>query len=164
MDEAVLDIAAGLLITAFLVWNQMRSRPIVPQRLALIPVILVIIGLIQRGSVVPGTGLGVGILLLGLLLAVGFGVARGRVATVWRGSGDQLWRRGGRLLLALWVVSIVVKLGVDLGGSHVGAPIPGGDLFLELGVTLAAQNVVLLMRSAGLASVFEAGQRRRSSL
>jgi len=37
-----LDIAGALLIIAFLVWNQMRSRPIVAQRLALIPVGLVI--------------------------------------------------------------------------------------------------------------------------
>jgi hypothetical protein len=159
-----LDIAGALLITAFLVWNQMRSRPIVPQRLALIPVLLVILGLIQPGSVLPGTALGVGLLVLGLVLALGFGVARGRAAKVWLGPGAQFWRSGSRWLLALWVASILVKVGLDLGGSQVGAPIPGGDLFLELGVSLAAQNAVLLLRSDGLTSLLGPPQSRRPSL
>jgi hypothetical protein len=159
----VLDIAGALLITAFLVWNQMRSRPIVASRLALIPVLLVIVGLIQPGSVVPRTGLGVWLLVLGLVLALGFGVARGLVAKVWVGPGDQFWRRGTGWLLALWLASILVKVGLDLGGSRVGAPIPGADLFVELGVSLAAQNVVLVMRTSGLESLFGTAQSRRSS-
>jgi hypothetical protein len=159
----VVDIGGALLITAFLVWNQMRSRPIVAQRMALIPVLLVILGLIQPGSVVPRTALGVGLLVLGLALALGFGVARGRVAKVWVGPGDQFWRRGTSWLLALWVASILVKVGLDLGGSQMGAPIPGGDLFVELGVTLAAQNAVLLMRSVGFESLLGSAQSRRST-
>jgi hypothetical protein len=159
-----LDIAAALLITAFLVWNQMRSRAIVAQRLLLIPLLLVIVGLIQRGSVVPSTALGVGLLLLGLALAIAFGVARGRVAEVWRGSGDHFWRRGNRALLGLWLASILIKVGLDLGGSQLGAPLPGGDLLLELGVTLAAQSVVLLQRTVGLETLLGGAHSRLSDL
>lgn len=160
----VLDIVLGLLILALILWNQVRTRKVSGGRLVAIPLIVIVIGLLQAGSGgLTRTSLGVLLLVLGLVLAVILGVARGYAMKIWVGPDGQFWRRGGALLVALWLVSVAVKVGIDLGGAAAGAKIAGAALLIELGVTLGVQNVIVAGRSYGWNQLREGLTTRRSS-
>jgi hypothetical protein len=78
-----------------------------------------------------------------------FGAGRGFATKVWVGPDGGFWRRGGALVLALWVISVVAKVGLDYAGVAAGTGIGGGVIFIELGLTLGAQNLVVAGRSYG---------------
>lgn len=149
-----LDIVVGLLLTVFLVWNQLRTRPVTPRRLITLPLIVIVLGLLQRGPILGHNSLGVLLLALGLALAVVLGTARGFAVKIWVGPDGGYWRRGGALLVALWLTSVAVKVGLDVAGGLGGAGIGGAALLIELGVTLGAQNLVVAGRSFGWDRLF----------
>jgi hypothetical protein len=145
----VLDIAIGLVVVAVLLWNQLRTRRVSGGRLILIPLVLVVLGVLQTREGLTRTSLGVLLLVLGLVLALILGAARGYAMKIWVGADGQFLRRGGTLLIALWLVSVAVKVGIDLGGAAAGARIAGSAILIELGVTLGAQNIIVAGRSYG---------------
>ena len=157
-----LDIVGGLLLTGFMVWNQLRTRQVALRRLVALPVILVALGLLQVGPNITRTSLAVLLLAVGLILAVVLGVARGFAIKIWVGADGSFWRRGGALLAALWLVSLAAKAGLDYAGAAGGAAFSGSAILMELGVTLAAQNLVVAVRSYGWGRLTGALPTRRS--
>ncbi len=145
----LVDIVLGLAIVALLIANQLRARQITTSRLVLFPLLLVVLGLLQVGSGLAHTSFGVLLLVVGLILAAVLGAGRGFATKIWVGPNGGFWRKGGALLLALWVISVLAKVGIDYAGVAAHARVGAGVIFIELGVTLAAQNLVVAGRSYG---------------
>ncbi|MEW2398137.1 hypothetical protein [Streptomyces sp. NPDC046862] len=129
-------------ITAVILVSQFSARPV--RSLAYLWVALLIV----RGCVPPGpsrtTSAGVAFLAAGLVVSVVAGVLRGSTMPMWRDAGGRLYRKGGRVTLLLWLATVVVKLGLGaIAEAAFGEPFNGNALWLGLGVTLGAQQLVM---------------------
>ncbi len=91
------------------------------------------------------------VLAVELLISVGFGLARGRTMRVWRDPAGTAWRQGNARTFLLWVLTILSRLGLAaLAEVAFQLPFNPGSALLGFGVTLAAQQVVILARSRTL--------------
>ncbi|MEU6216365.1 hypothetical protein ABZ845_02415 [Streptomyces sp. NPDC047022] len=136
------DVLLMVGITALVVVSQFSARPVRP--VAYLWVVL----LIARGCVPPGPGrmtvAGVAFLAAGLVVSAIAGVLRGRTMPMWREADGTLYRKGGRTTLVLWVATVVVKLGLGaIAEATFREPFDGDALWLGLGVTLGAQQMVM---------------------
>jgi hypothetical protein len=67
---------------------------------------------------------------------------------MWRTDSGQVFRRGDRLTLGLWVLTIAVRLALAVAENLVDhAPFNANALWLGAGVTLGAQQLVMLWRA-----------------
>ncbi|MEU5594981.1 hypothetical protein [Streptomyces sp. NPDC020298] len=147
-------------ITAVVMVSQFSARPVRP--LAYLWVAL----LLARGCVPPGpsrtTAAGVAFLVAGLVVSVAAGVLRGRTMPMWRDASGRLYRKGGRVTLVLWLATVVVKLGLGaIAEVAFGEPFNDDALWLGLGVTLGAQQLVMTYYGRRLT---EPGQRTAHSV
>lgn len=144
---AVLAVALVL----FIIYRQLRRQPMEGRRLVVVPLVLALVGLYSLSNKPPAAGAAVTALVASLVCAVILGLARGASMRVWWEAGSVL-RQGGLLTLALWIVSIAVRIGIGAIAKRAGVAqsVTVGELPLFLGVTLAAQNVVLWTRAQAL--------------
>jgi hypothetical protein len=104
-------------------------------------------------AIVPGgpVGAGIAVLALELPISVGFGVVRGYAMRVWRDDAGVAWRQGNVRTLVWWLLTILSRLALGaVAGVGWHVPFNGGSVLLGFGVTLAAQQVVLLKRARAL--------------
>lgn len=165
-------LANALLIVALLAWigyRQITWRAVSITRMWRMPIVLGLIGLVtlSRGSVVIHmTAFDLAVLLIELVVSFGVGALMGRMAAFrpleqtradsWaarnshRGGGvvPSLETRTGWVGLALWIVLIAVRIGMDVVatqmGSHLAASV--GLIFLMFAANRAARIVVLTGR------------------
>ena len=142
-----LDLAIAVGITALVVAAQFHTRRV--RVLAFVWVML----LVARGCVPPGpsraTALSIAVLVASLLMSAAFGVLRGRTMPLWRATDGAVYRRGDRTTFLLWLATIAAKLALALAAQQLlREPINLDALWLGLGVTVAAQQCVLLSRAA----------------
>ena len=147
VSQYVVTIAIAVVVLVFIVYRQMRTAPIEPRQLVILPVFLCLVGIsnLQRhppDSVAIGVALGISV-----LTALIFGVARGLTTQIWR-SGSVAMRKGTATTLILWVVAILVRIVIGLVARRAGVPVSvtTGEIPVFLGITLAAQNVVIWIR------------------
>ncbi|GAA4636229.1 hypothetical protein GCM10023196_085140 [Actinoallomurus vinaceus] len=110
---------------------------------------------VARGFVPPGpsraTAAGIGLLVVSLIASAIFGVLRGRTMPMWRGQDGLVYRRGGGVTLLLWLATVATRLALGALGQAVFAePFALDALWLGLGVTLAAQQLVMTHRATRL--------------
>jgi len=98
-----------------------------------------------------------------LALSVGLGVARGALIPVWRDECGAWLSQGNRLTIALWVVLIAAKFVIGAVSSVTGwFPQTGaGEVFLFLGISFAAQNLVIARRATPARARARSASRRR---
>jgi hypothetical protein len=133
------------LVLAWIVMRQVRGRYVSTGRLAVLPAILVVIGLGSAASV-TWTGLAVAVVAGELVLTAALGVLRGALTHLTLREG-YLYQCGGGLGLALWVVSIGVRVLSAVGASAIGVgAATEATITLSFGVSLAVQFVVLHLR------------------
>lgn len=143
-----MDVVQYALVAAVLVWivvRQVQGRFVAVGRMFVLPAVLVVLGL---GSTVAveWSGTAVAVVAGELLLTAALGAVRGAFVHLTLRDG-YLYRRGGALGLALWVVSIGAHVLVELGASAIGVGAAAtATLTLSFGVSLAAQFLVLLRR------------------
>jgi hypothetical protein len=105
------------------------------------------VGLGLATGVTPNTARGDEFLVMGLIVSAVFGVWRGLATKVWLDSSGTFWRRGGVPVLVIWFLTVAARLGLSYyAQARYSVPIAVGDLWLGFGVTIAVQNVVILMR------------------
>jgi hypothetical protein len=93
----------------------------------------------------------VAVLALELLISVAFGLARGRTMRVWRDAAGTAWRQGNVPTLLLWLATILSRLALAaLAELALHVPFNPGSVLLGFGVTLAAQQVVVMNRARAL--------------
>ncbi len=141
-ETAVISLAVTLGVLAWLLYRQRQVRLFRPN-LGL-PAILIIGGIaVLTGGGSSGLGSTGRDLVLGALLlgdAAGLGAVRAWTVQLWR-SGNAVYRQGSWWTMGLWVVGIGIHAAV---GAAAG--ISDNTLLLYLGVTLAAQQLVLQAR------------------
>jgi hypothetical protein len=144
-------IALGIALVVFIIYRQLARRPVEIRPMVVLPLILAVLGLYNLNKEPLTSGAGVGALVASLATAVVFGLARGYTTRVWLDSGT-VTRQGTAITLALWIIAILLRIGIGAIARHAGVPqsVTFGELPLFLGVTLAAQNLVIWMRAQAL--------------
>ncbi|RFU36711.1 DUF1453 domain-containing protein [Actinomadura logoneensis] len=146
-----MNVLVVLLVLALVLRRQLRAQRIDEARLYTLPVVLVVAGLAQ-GGLVDHAHVAVSVALLageavtGLLL----GAMRAATMRLWREPDGSLWRRGGGLTIAAWVVSIAVRAGTTGLAAVLGVHTGSGNLLAFFGVSLLAQYAVTDVRARPL--------------
>lgn len=83
-------------------------------------------------------------------LAVGLGVARGAVTSLWTDRQGRVWRRGGPVVLVLWVVSFAARLRADRLLNQHDPGLGASTILAYLVVSIAAQNLTVRRRAVAL--------------
>ena len=91
-------------------------------------------------------GASVALFFEALALTLAFGLARGFVTDVWVEADGTVLRRGGVLVALLWPLTLGVRAGIALIAHRSGVPETVTLIWLELAVTLMAQNAVTMAR------------------
>jgi hypothetical protein len=158
----VVNVAAilnGVLILALVGWvlyRQTVARPVVARRLVILPGILVVIGIAAISHVDNGLLSATALLYVAidLLASVALGGLRGCFVRVYERDG-VMWRQGGVITVALWLVSIAVRAVIAILATNAGVGnVSNASLELALGVTLLAQNGVVALRGTRLGIPF----------
>ncbi|MGX1974898.1 hypothetical protein [Streptomyces kronopolitis] len=148
-----------VVVVGLVVRRQLRTRPVRRTGSLVTPVLLGVLGVVGIGFGVasvlkdrPLSASSVVLLLVSLVVAAGFGAARARTVRVWRGTGDEVLRKGTAATTGLWLVSVGAHYGLGRWIDHAaGAGVLGAvSLYAYLAIGLAAQNVLVRRRAVAL--------------
>lgn len=148
------NILIGVALVAFLAYRQATWRYLDPARIWRGPLVMAVIGVVvlaQTQAVI--TSADVVFLAIEALVTIGVGLTMGRItrfrtAPTPDDKGRTLQSRTGWLGAGLWIVLIVVRIGLDVVGGHLGAHLltSTGTILLVLALNRAARAVVLDQR------------------
>lgn len=149
----LLDLVLGVVVLGFLVYRQLRVRPVNSSGLRL-ALILGVIGIIQVSSFLQkdhSHSLILATLAGSLVLAAGFGAARAATVRIWLRDG-QAWSQGSWVTALLWVVAVAAHLGYDalLDHGKAASGLGNASILLYLAVSLAVQRVIVQNRAQRL--------------
>lgn len=163
-------IANALLFVLLIGWigvRQMTWRPVAISRMWTTPAIMGLIGVImlaQTTKPMALTALDLSVVAIELVISLGIGAAMGAIAQfrrlpapidVGKGGIAHYESRTGPWGLALWVVVIAIRVGIDvlagMAGSHLAAAT--GVILLMLAANRAARTLVFANRLNKHASV-----------
>jgi hypothetical protein len=153
------NLVIGVLVLALVIRRQLRPRTVRSDRS---PSTFLVIGAIGVAQLVDAwqqhqpTDVGIGLLALSLVFAVGFGVWRAVSVRLWR-QDDQLWQQGSAITVVLWIAAVAVHVGVDLVGGiseprHSAAATSvtttlSASIVLYIALSLGVQRVVVARRA-----------------
>lgn len=143
-------VVAAIAAVGYVLVSRMRGKAVNVRRLLVLPAVLTVIGGLQvLGEARLGmTATALGLLATDVVVAVLLGVARGATVAVSAREG-RAWLRYRPLTLALWVATIIVRLGMTALAYAVGAAQAAGGpaLLLCVGVTLLGEGAVVARRT-----------------
>ena len=150
-SSTLTDIVIGLIVIAYISSRQLRWRPVDLGRMLKLPLILGVVGVVslarQSTDVKP---VDAAVLGLSALLAVASGTMMGRIAVFRRSPADPrlLESRTGWAGIAILLVLIVVRAGLDVAGQHFGSELAvnTGTILLILAVNRVTSALVLSAR------------------
>jgi hypothetical protein len=151
LDNALM----ALVVLGLIVVRQLQPRAVRSDRPYLLMLVLGVVGLVDLVGFTSAHRVSVAawvLLLGGLLVGAGFGVARGALVHVWR-QGSVAMRQGNAITVVLWLAGLGVHLVLDLliDGVDRGAAGIGTDtILLYLAVALAAQRFTTIRRAQHL--------------
>jgi hypothetical protein len=156
VTQVIVTVILAAVILAAVIWGQMRTRLVRPHALVIVPAVLAYIGISNLMQHPPHAGSADVAIAASIVTALILGVARGAVTQVWQ-SERGLMRKGTALTLVLWAVLIAIRLGIAAVARAAGVDtaVTEGEFPLFVGVTLAAQNVVISLRGRELDAVEE---------
>ena len=164
MTASSSSILQGVLILALFCWilsKRFQWRPVRgDSRQWRLPLILIAIGVwatlgsqhkTSSGAVTTTTSKDYTYLLVGALVSLGLGMVRGRTLEIANHAG-QTMKRYRPMTAVLWVVLIVVRLGIDLYGGHLGvsSAIIGTSIMLMFGLSLLGESLAVAMRTGAI--------------
>ncbi len=141
-------IAVALLV----IYRQFTAQPLRGRPLVVLPVLLAAMGtsnLAQQPATAPAA---IAVLVVNVAIAAALGLWRGTRIRMWRDATDTILRQATLLTLALWLVALALRaLTAIIGHASGSASSVGiGELPLFLGITFAAQNLVVWARAQSL--------------
>lgn len=147
MSQYAVTILIAALLLVFIIYQQLRTRPINPRQLVVLPAFLAFLGIVNLNQHPPSSAAAATVLGVSVVTALVFGVARGITTQIWWSEG-QLLRKGSTVTLLLWIVGIGLRLVVAVVARREGVAnnVTTGEIPFFLGVTLAAQNLVIWYR------------------
>ena len=146
-----LYLALTLVLPLWL-WRQSHAHTITRTGLVTLPLILAGIGvLVFTIEDIPRDAAAAAFVASSLMLSVVFGLWRGAVIATWRDDGGMWFSQGNPLSFARWIAVLAAKFVIGIVASVNGwFPISTGEVLLFLGLSFAAQNVVIARRTIGL--------------
>lgn len=151
----VVSALIGLLVLAWIVYNQLRPREVTNRRLRIAGV-LGVVGLVQVTTAASGhpvSALALGLLVLGLVIGAGLGVGRAYTMRAWTAPDGRRMIQGNWVTAALWLVGIAVHVGLDLlvrAFDPASEPVNTASIMLFVAVSIGAQALVAVRRSRAL--------------
>jgi hypothetical protein len=156
MTQIIINVLIAVVVIAWIGGRQLTWRPVTPQALWTLPAIITGAGVVLTASQVKPaafTPFAVGVLAAEIVLSVGLGVLMGAIARFRRdaavpGRQASEWEtRTGWLGMALWVVLIGLRVGMDVWADAAGA----GELLVATGTIVLVVGINRLTRSAVIA-------------
>ncbi|MEV4296204.1 hypothetical protein [Microbispora rosea] len=149
--ETTQIVALTLVVVAFVIYRQMRPRPVARPVVLIIAAVMILAGLGGGGLVDAGhASLSIAVLVAELLVAAGLGVLRAMTTRVWRDQHGVAWAQGGVPTLIAWVGSIAVRVAMMALTSFLGLASSQSSVLLFVGVTLGVQFLVVARRANAL--------------
>ncbi len=153
-----------LALVTFIGFRQLKWRPIAVAQMWRMPIILGVVGLFLVSSQSQGSTLStldVGVLIVELVVALGIGAIMGRIAQfrpLARTSdphSPEFESRTGWVGMALWVVMILVRVGIEVWAVQAGSKIAAstGIILIVLAANRLARTAVFAARVAKLDAV-----------
>jgi hypothetical protein len=140
-----------LAVAALVVFRQFQARTVRPGPLVAIPLALVGLGCQSLLTQPPSGGRTISFLAANIVISVALGAWRGRTERIWRTADGATWRQGTAVTMALWIVSIAARVVTIPVGHAFGAhAVAGSEIELMLGLSLAAQHLVIANRAGPL--------------
>ena len=164
MTASSSSILQGLLILALFCWilaKRFNWRPVRgDSRQWRLPLILIAIGVwatlgsqhkTSSGAATALTSKDLTYLVVGGLVSLGLGMVRGRTLEIADHAGQPM-KRYRPLTAVLWVVLIVVRLGMDLYGGHMGvsSAVIGTSIMLMFGLSLLGESLSVALRTGAI--------------
>ena len=145
MSINLLVILASAALIVFLILRRFRGQP-VRARSYVLPSAISLWGLTQLRGVHLGAA-DLVFLAVSVVLAVGVGLARGMTTHLYVRDGS-LWERYGLATLAVWVGTVLLRIGCVAAARPTGVQVATRSLVLVLGISLAAEAAVIAWRAA----------------
>ena len=139
-----------LVLLPWSIWRQMHVHEITREGLIKLPLIFAAVGILGFGTRdIAFDGSALTYLVISLTLSIVFGLWRGVKVSIWRDAAGHMVSQGNRTTLALWGVLLGSKFAMGTIASVTGL-FPAehaGEVFLFLGISFVAQNLVVARRS-----------------
>jgi hypothetical protein len=145
----------GVLLIGLVIARQVGERRMTIGKLAVMPIVFVAIPLLQDhelGHRLVSSPLAIPLMVVGILVGAGTGVARAMTMTV-RLEGSTLVTKGSWKTVLTWVVLIVVRLGLAGLAALLGVPEGLGEALFCAAASFAAQNLLLAVRSGAIGAL-----------
>jgi len=151
MGQYAVTILIAAVLVIFIIYQQLRTRPITSRQLVVLPLILAGLGIVNISHQPPASAAADTALAASVITGVLFGVARGITTKIWWSEGVMM-RKGTGITLALWIVGIGLRLVIGLIARRngVAVSVTTGEIPLFLGITLAAQNLLIWLHAQDL--------------
>lgn len=147
-------LVLGVVVLVVVVRRQLTERALTAQRLVALPLIFVVLAFATDRSLGHQftSPAALAMMAVGLVVAAVTGAARAMTMRIRRVGGTVLTKGDGRTL-ALWLVTIAVRVGQGAAAYALGIPEGTGEALLFAAATFAAQGVVLAARAGLFAPV-----------
>ena len=142
------QIVIAVLVVGYILHRRFVGSVLEARRLLVLPLILAAVGVAGLGDLHALSASGVALLVAGTAVSVVLGLVRGATVRVADRDG-VVWMRYRGVTVALWVLTIAVKIGLAVV-AH-GADASSGAV-LSLGLGIVAESVVILLRALRLES------------
>jgi hypothetical protein len=159
-SQLILGIMVGLFVLVRVVGRQVTGSLVTQKSLVVMPAILLVVGLLPLPSALGTASTGeIAFLVLDCVILVGLGLARGASLRLTQ-RPDGLFQKGTSATLSLWLVTLGIRVGAAFAAPAIW---PHGDLnhatlALTIGLTIAAQNVMVYVRAVNLRIPFAVEQ------
>jgi hypothetical protein len=155
----IAEILIVIVVIVAVIGRRLAGEPLTMKRLVILPVILGAIGLAGLSKASHPGAADVGLVVVGLVVGLGFGLLRGRSVEVGVQNGF-LWYRYRWATVAWWVAAIVARIGL-MGverAAHAGH-LMSSSLLLGLAVTFLGEAAVVYPRARALDAPFAPDRR-----
>ncbi|TCO52564.1 hypothetical protein [Actinocrispum wychmicini] len=152
LSTTLLIAIGAFLLVLRVITKQIKGSTVTVRGLALVPLILLVVGLLGAKDVITAvSSRDLVLLLLDLVLLAALGAARGASVTVTEKDGGA-FQKGTKWTLVLWIATIGARVALIIADHALGMdPALANSTFAAtLGVTLGAQNWMIFTRTRRL--------------
>ena len=144
------DIALAVVVVVLVVARQFKARQVSQdgRRMLIVPAVLAVLAFRDGGLVDPAhRDTALALLVGGIVLEVGMGLAWGFTTRIWRDASGAVWYKGTRATAFAWTGMIVVRVLLYAVAAGLGIATGQGALLLSLAAVLLVRKAVVTWRA-----------------
>jgi hypothetical protein len=148
----LLGILIGSLVVLRVIGRQLRGSMVTQRSLFVMPLVLVVVGLMSARDAFDTASAGeLAFFVFDVAVLILIGFARGASTQLSIRDGG-LHQKGTGTTLALWLLTIGIRVGAGFAGAAIGlnGSLTTAALLLTFGLSIAAQNVAVYLRAQRL--------------